>query len=135
LGGGIWGLSRSSNKGDGFFDLVKEGFNWLIRIIRLAETGVVALEVSWSEPAVGRLQVRELFESGGGCKTSDAVAERFQIHGVHGGNDLLFSRFVCGNVFFEEVDFGLVFLEEGGKLAVCGCVWNRCGGTWVFWAK
>jgi hypothetical protein len=89
LGGGIWGLSGSS-EGEGFFNLVKEGFYRLIRIIQLAKTGVVALEVSWSEPAIGRVQMREQFKSDGGCETSDAVAERFQRHGVDGGNDLLF---------------------------------------------
>jgi hypothetical protein len=54
----MWGLSGSS-EGDGFFDLVEGGFYWLIRIIRLAGTGVDALEVSWSEPAIGRVQMRE----------------------------------------------------------------------------
>jgi hypothetical protein len=79
--------------------------------------------------------MRQHLESGDGSKPSESIAKRFQIHAVDGGDDLLFERFVGGDVFLEQLRFGLVFSDEGCDLAIGGCVGHVRRSAGVFGRK
>jgi hypothetical protein len=56
LGGSV-GRASSIGNVDGFFDLMEEGFDRFVGVVRLFHGGIVVLDIGRSEAAVGGVEM------------------------------------------------------------------------------